>query len=171
MKRHSLRILAFAASLCLLAPPGLPQGADDGSRCEHRFGELTTLHQRAAESQSALHERMDRIAARLDALSNSGQWVCAEGESEGCVRRNPAMTRNHNESTGLNSAYAAFRAQRRQYNEYLTYFDTVCVKAGHGSWGTGQAPKAWPEQTATEENVEIIRDLLSSESEWLQQAY
>lgn len=168
MKTHRLRLLFLAVSLCLAAQPGLSQGADDISRCDHRFEEMKTLFQRADASETALHERMDRIADRLDALMESEQPVCLEGEHEGCIGRDAGLTVNHNEATGLDSAYASFRAQRRQYNEYVDFFDTTCVKAGYGAWGTAEGPPLWPEQTAADEIVDLLRDTLAAERDWLQ---
>jgi hypothetical protein len=168
MKTHRLPTFVLAASLCLAVQPSLSQGADDSRRCDHRFEEMKTLFQRADASETALHQRMDRIAGRLDALMESEQPVCFEGQHEGCIGRDAGLSVNHNESTGLDSAYAAFRAQRRQYNEYVTFFDTTCVKAGYGAWGTAEGLPLWSEQTAADEIVGVLREMLASEREWLQ---
>ncbi|MFN3312139.1 MAG: hypothetical protein ACK46Q_01560 [Hyphomonas sp.] len=169
--RNMLQAMLIACVAVSLAPAAHAQGADEAARCEHRFDELRGLFGRVFASEDSVYERVDRIATRLDELAVSGQPVCLEGESEGCVEAEASLTTNHNDGNDLDTAYAAFRAQRRQYNEYLAFFDTACVEAGHGSWGAGESPPPWSEDEGIDETVELLREALLSEREWLGSVY
>lgn len=169
--RNVLQAVLIACVAVGLAPAALAQGADEAARCEQRFDELRGLFERVFASEESLYERVDRIATRLDELAVSGQPVCFEGESEGCVESEAGLTTNHNDANGLDTVYAAFRAQRRQYNEYLAFFDAACVEAGHGSWGAGESPPPWSEDEGVGEAVGLLREALISEREWLGSVY
>lgn len=165
--RQLFKAIVFASLAASLAPGALAQGGDVAARCAHRFEELKLLQDRVLSSDAEVERVADRIITRLQALADDGLPVCLEAGQLECIDPIRAHSLNDRDSHDLMNIHRAFRAQRRQYNEYIPFFNTSCVDSGYGSWGAGQGPETWAEDDATDELVTVVQDFLAAEREWL----
>ncbi|MFN3315102.1 MAG: hypothetical protein ACK46Q_16820, partial [Hyphomonas sp.] len=165
--RNMLQAMLIAGLVGSLAPAALAQGDDETARCGHRLEELRQLQDRVLSSDADVERVADRIITRLQALADDGLPVCLEAGQLECVDPIKAQARNDRDSHDLMNIHRAFRAQRRQYNEYIPFFSTTCIDSGYGRWEAGQAPEMWAEDDATDELVTVVQDFLAAEREWL----
>lgn len=165
--RKVLQMTLIACVATSLAQAALAQGGDEAARCGHRLVELRMLEDRVLSSDAEVERIAGRIITRLQALADDGQPVCLEAGQPDCIDPVKANNRNHQDGLDLMNTYRAFRAQRRQYNEYIPFFNTTCVDNGLGSWGGGQGPETWAEEDPADQLVAVVEDFLAAEREWL----